>query len=579
MSDHTPPSGGGYGPAGPGPGGPGQYGPGGPGPYGPGGPGGPGQYGPAGPGGPGGPGPYGAGEYGAGGYGPGEPSYQQQPARNRGVKALIIGLVVALLVAGGAFAVYKLDPYNTFSADPAAADAVPADALFYFGVDLDPSAEQKVRAVQFLNHFPAFKENVDVTDAESDIRKSLFDQLAEESGCDVSFDDDVKPWLGYKFAFAGMPSGEEGAEEPDVLFALEVTDEAGAKDGFAKLATCGGGDGEFGMAFTGDYALVAETQSLADGFADDVTNGSLADDADFTSDLDSLGGLGFATMWVDIKDAVELFAPPQFATGDLDFLLSTYQRAAATFRFESDSVEVMASTFGEQTDIDSGDNKIVDLPESTALVVSESGGETRIDESWENVIKAAEGQGVDVESQIAQFEAETGLSIPEDLATILGENILLAVDAEGLTPEGLEDPSLVNVGIRLTNDPAELNAVYDKVISLVQEETGAELPLVKKDLGDGIVVATNDDYANKLSEAGTLGESAAFQSVTEDAAGKEFVLFFNFDSIEEQVVQAMEQDGTPAEVIDNVTPIQAFGVTSAVEGDYFVTSLRLSVND
>jgi hypothetical protein len=497
--------------------------------------------------------------------------------------------VVAVLLGGGAFAVYKLDPFGTFtSGTPAAAEAVPSEALFYVGVDLDPSAEQKVRAVQFLNHFPAFKENVDIADAESDIRKSLFDSAlkSSESSCDLSFDADVKPWLGYKFAFAGMPGdateGSEGPSTPNVVFSIEVSDESGAKEGLSKLGSCSGADSDFGVAFTGDYALLAETQSLADQYADDVAKGSLADDAGFKSDLDSLGDLGFATMWVDIKSSVELFVPPSMASGgDLDFLMNSYQRAAATFRFESNSVEIVASVFGDTVEIAHEDNKIVDLPESTAFAMSESGGETRLDETWQTVVDAAKNQGVDVDTQIAQFEAQTGLSLPDDIATLLGANIMFAVDAEGLSAAALasEDPSQINAGVRFTNDPAELNAVYNKVLSFVQTAAGREFPVSKKDLDDGLVVATNEDYAAKLGEDGSLGDSDAFTSVIDDAASKEFVLFFNFDSIEEQIVQAMQDDGTPAEVIENVTPIQAFGITSDVDGDYFTTRFRMSVND
>ncbi len=495
--------------------------------------------------------------------------------------------MVAVLLGGGAFAVYKLDPFGTFaSGTPAAAEAVPSEALYYVGVDLDPSAEQKVRAVQFLNHFPAFKENVDVSDAESDIRKSLFDAALKSSDCDLSFDDDVKPWLGYKFAVAGMPGdateGSEGPSAPEVLFAIEVSDETGAKEGLDKLASCSGADSDSGVAFTGDYALLTQTQSLADRYAGDVENGSLADDAGFKSDLDSLGDLGFATMWVDIKSSVEFFVPTSMASGgDLDFLLNSYQRAAATFRFESDSVEVVASVFGDTVEIDHEDNKIVDLPESTAFAMSESGGETRLDETWQTVVDAAKDQGVDVDTQIAQFEAETGLSLPDDIATMLGANIMFAVDAEGLSAAALnsDDPSQINAGVRFTNDPAELNAVYDKLLSFVQASADREFPVSKKDLDDGLVVATNDDYANKLAEDGTLGDSDAFTSVIDEAESKEFVLFFNFDSIEEQVVQALEDDGTPADVIENITPIQAFGITADVNGDYSTTRFRLSVND
>ncbi len=558
---------GGYGP---GPQGPGGYG----GPQGPGGQGpgsggygqGPGGYGPGGPGGPGGPPDY------------GQP-YQERPQR-RGVKALVIALVVAVVVAGSAFAVYKLDPFNTFSSEPAAAEAIPADALFYVGVDLDPSAQQKVKAVQFLNHFPAFKASIDVRDANSDIRKTIFDQALEQTPCDVSFDDDVAPWLGNKFAGAGMPASASG-EAPDFVFALEVTDEAGAKDGLKKLASCGGGDSSFGLAFTGGYALVAETQELADKFATDVEEKSLADDGDFTADLDSLGGVGFATLWVNVDDAIRLFGPPQLASGDLDFLTNTYKRAAATVRFENDSVEIVASTFGDNQDIEHGDNKIVDLPESTAFAVSEAGGARRVDQAYDAVVEAAKSSGVDVEGQIADFEAQTGLSIPEDIATVLGENIMFAVDADGLSADALQsaDPDQINAGVRFTSDPGDLTAIYDKVLALVQDETGRDFPVSKKDLDDGLVVATNDAYADELSQDGSLGETDAFQSVTDDAQSKEFVLFFDFDSIEDQIVEAVQADGESSEVIENIRPIQAFGLTSEVEGDYAVTTFRMSVND
>jgi len=489
----------------------------------------------------------------------------------------VIGLVVALVLGGSAFAVYKIDPFNLTGGGPAAAQAIPADALFYMGVDLDPAADQKVKAVQFLNHFPAFKNETNIGDPDSDIRKDIFEEALAQTGCDLSYDDDVEPWLGNKFALAGMPG--EG-DEPTGVFSLEVTDQNAAEDGLKKLAECAGE--EYGVAFTGDYALVAETQDEADSYVDDVDSGSLADDGDFKADMDSIGDIGFASLWVDIDEAVKLFAPPEMQSGDLDFLLENYQRAAATVRFESDSVEIAASVFGENEPVDAGDNKIVDLPESTAFAVSLAGGEERITQTYDSLVEAAKNAGVDVEGQIADFEAETGLVLPEDLGTVLGDNIMMALDSEGLTADAIssEDPTQVNVGVRFTNDPDELNAIYDKVVGLIQQESGTEeMPVSKKDLDDGMVLASNDDYADKLSEDGGLGDSDAFTSVIEDAQGKEFVLYFNFDSIEPQIVEAMQQDGENQEAIENVTPIEAFGITSDTEGDYAISTLRMSVND
>ena len=88
----------------------------------------------------------------------------------------IIAVVVAVVIAGSAVAFTVLK--DRFSAaGPQAAEAIPSDAVFYVGVDLDPSAEQKINALRFLNHFPAFKEASGVTDADTDIRKTFFDKV------------------------------------------------------------------------------------------------------------------------------------------------------------------------------------------------------------------------------------------------------------------------------------------------------------------------------------------------------------------------------------------------------------------
>lgn len=608
-----PPGAGGYPPGGPGatgPGGPSGYGPAAPGGYGPAGPGdygpgGPAGYGPAapgvgGPGDPGAPGGYGAG--GPGGYGPGgpggppdylvggpggQPPYRQPSAKNRGVKAAVIATVLAVVVAGGALAFYKLDPFSLFRAGPQAAEALPANAIFYVGVDLEPSAEQKVAALRFLNHFPAFRDRVGLDDENADVRKRAFEAAMAEEGCtDISYDDDVAPWLGGKFGVAGV-AGREGAAEPDVMVAMEVTDADAADAGLQKLQACEadavGGEPSFGFDISGDYAVLAETQALAEQFTASAEDASLADDDDFNSDMESLGDLGIATLWVDIAGSIDAFGPVAPGSDELGFLKTAYQRGAATIRFSSDSVELVTSIYGDTPSIDHGDNQIVDLPESTVFAMSEAGGGERLDASWDDIMTAAKEEvGADIETQISQFEAETGLTLPEDLSTVLGDNIMLAIDSEGLTAEAIEaeDPSLFNAGVRFTTDPEALNAIYNKVLALVNADAQQSLPFVKRDADDGIVIASNDGYAERLAALdGGLGDSGEFQSVTDDAASKEFVLFFNWDSVEEQILQAAENNGAPPEVIENLRPLRAFGITAAVEGDYLISTYRLSVND
>ena len=581
------PAGGGHGPSGPGgygsgPGGPGGYGPG---------QGGPGGYGPPGPGsfgpqGPGGYGPQGPGSHGPGG--PGEmlpPGGGRPPSRatGRGAKALIIGSVLALVVGGGAFAFYKTDPMNLFASGPQAAEAVPADALFYFGVDLDPSASQKVNALRFLNHFPAFKDATGVDNERTDVRRTIFSRAIEESGCsDLSSDDDLEPWSGSEFACAGMPSqGDDQSPQPVVV--VEVTDEGTAEKGLTKVGAAGSGD--FGLAFQGDYAVLAETQKLADRYADAAGEKSLADDSEFSADMESLGDLGVATGWADIKSAIDTFGPslpPDSLTG-LDLLRSTYQRGAVTVRFSADSAEVVSSVYGDTPDIDHGDNEIVDLPASTVFAFSEAGGDQRLEASWDAIKSAMESSGGDFEGQIAEFEAETGLSIPEDLQTVLGDNLMFALDSEGLTADVFadEDVSSIDLGAKFTNDPDELNSIYDKLLPLIEDEVGGDVPVVKKDTDDGIVLATNDEYADRLADGsgGTLGDSDAFTSVVDDAEDQEFVLFFNWDAVEGAALEAAQREGAPPEMIDNLRPLQAVAITSTTDDDYVKGSFVISVND
>ncbi|MBA3309965.1 MAG: hypothetical protein H0U28_07880, partial [Nocardioidaceae bacterium] len=188
----------------------------------------------------------------------------------------------------------------------------------------------------------------------------------------------------------------------------------------------------------------------------------------------------------------------------------------------------------------------------------------------------------DVDAQIAQFENQTGLALPADLQTIFGDNILFAVDQEGLTAAAIqaEDPTLFNAGVRFTSDPAALNAIYGKLLPLIQQEMEAGvLPFVKRDLDDGIAIATNEAYADKLGSDGGLGETDAFQSVIDDAAAQEFVAYFNWDSVEDPILQALQGQGEGQEVVDNLRPLEAFGATFDIEDNYMQISFQVSVND
>lgn len=573
--------------------GPGGYGP--PPPQGPGGygppPQGPGGYGPP-PQGPGVPPPAGFGGYGGPPQGPDvwtiQGPQQPEPRKSRTPKIIALTTALTLIVAGGATAFYVLDPLHLRTAGPQAAEALPATSIAYVGLDVDPSAAQKIDALRFLNHFPAFRDEIDI-DADDDIRKKIFEEALAEADCPgVSYKDSVEPWIGDKFGLAMLP-GDGDDSEPYPVVALKVDDVDAAETGFDELSECLDAESEqSGRAFNDDYMIVAETQEQADAAVDAAKSASLADDDDFKADMESLGDLGVATAWADIEGFLDL-APAEMASeelgADLDFVKSAYQRGAATFRFDNDHAEVVATIRGDAADIDHGDNEIVDLPASTAFALSESGGSNRLEESWDDIIEAAGGEGLDIEQQLADFEEQTGFSLPDDLQTLLGENLLFAIDSGSLTPDSLDafesgDLSSVDAGIRFTSDPDDLQDLYGRIVSLVEDSFGTTLPINDATFDDGMAIGTNDDYAQVLADLdGSLGDSDTFTSVIDDAASKEFVMYLDFDSIEDQVIDAMESNGVGADEIANIEPLRAFGYSTEVDGDYTKAIFRLSVND
>jgi hypothetical protein len=147
-------------------------------------------------------------------------------------KLIAIG-ASALAVAGiGVGAAYAAGALGGGGSQPDR--LVPATAVGYVSLDLDPSLGQKVDALRFLRRFPSARASLGSTD---DIRKWFFDQAVadDRSLSGLNYDRDVKPWIGDRFAVAALPGA--AGREPSALVVLQVTDEGKAKAGLAKLVS------------------------------------------------------------------------------------------------------------------------------------------------------------------------------------------------------------------------------------------------------------------------------------------------------------------------------------------------------
>lgn len=204
---------------------------------------------------------------------------------------------IALVAGGTVFAASHIGNHH----DPGPAAGLPSDTLAYAGIDLDPSAGQKIEALRALRTFPAFSHGLSV-DPSSDLRKLLVQDELKSDGCSLDWSKDVAPWLGNDIGAALVPTAGRGAQPVAVL---AVTDEAAAKKDLPKLLDCA--QLPHGLSIAHGWAVVAASDSVAKGVSTGAESGSLGDDTDFKTWVDRTGDPGVATFYAS-KDAGKTIA-------------------------------------------------------------------------------------------------------------------------------------------------------------------------------------------------------------------------------------------------------------------------------
>ena len=521
---------------------------------------------------------------------------QTAPGNDNRKRLIAVGVIVAggAVVAGGAWAATSF-----FATGAQPAEALPASTVAYASIDLDPSGGQKIEAIKTLRKFPAFTDEIDLR-ADDDLRERLFEEVLKSSACEgIDFADDVEPWLGSRAAMAAVDLGED---EPAPVGVIQVTDAGKAEDGVAKLVeTCGAEtDGDAGgWVVAGDWMVVAETEETAQQVVDAADGSTLAGDASFeewTGEagddgfmsvyvskgvikyLDDLGGMGgMGLMGMPASPMVEdgTMADEDGTTGGsgevpegLQQMIDDFDGMAATVRFDGGAVEVEYAVSNYQPDmtafIDSsnGADMVAGLPEDTVAAFGMS-----LEEGWAGAMldyleRTMPQESATIDEQIAELESQTGLTLPEDLETLLGEGVTVSLGS-GLDPDAVANggPGEVPMGIRIDGDAGEIQAVLDKIAAQAGPEM-AELMQVTE--GDGYaVLALQDGYRGQLEDGGSLGDSAAYSEVVESDEAQT-VLFVNFDTDDDWLVRLT---GDSPDISKNVKPLSALGVSGWVDGD------------
>lgn len=505
--------------------------------------------------------------------------------------ALVAGGIVAgvALLGAGAWAAWSF-----FATGAQPAEALPDSTIAYASIDLDPSGGQKIEALRTLKKFPLFEDEVGL-DTDDDVRQWIFEKIQDSGGCaDVDYADDIEPWLGDRFAIAAVDAGNE---QPDPVFVLQVGDEDAADAGLGELSDCA--DGEGAWAISDGWALVGETQEIVDQVSDDAADAPLSDDEDFTRWTDAAGDSGIVSMYAapgagsfladeldvfgGLDEAIACEAPctgysyvddgtgPDEVPDEVAKALEDFEGAAATVRFDDGGLELeVAGDAGEYGDaVTSGDqagDTVSTLPADTTAAIGLAFGE----DWFTNLVEQlATMEGSTPDELMDQIGEETGLDLPEDVQTVLGDSLALAV-GHGFDPDSLsasEQPDDFPVGIKVTGDPDEIGAVLDK---LPDDGVG----LFDHDQGDGVVVVGPDaDYRGLLVEDGGLGDSDAFRDVVENADDASAVVYVDLDA--DWLTQLWSDDDQARE---NLDPLDAVGLSTWLDDDAVHGVLKITTD-
>ena len=420
-------------------------------------------------------------------------------------------------------------------------DVVPASALAFLKVDLDPAANQKLAVYRLAERFPA---SADKVDDEDDVKDQLLAALFEDAE-GVDYAADIAPWIGDRAGIAALPSG---GEEPDALAAVAYRDRAAAEAGLSRLKAA---DPTIVYAFSekADYVLLGDTQAVVDAAVDPA---EVLGDADrYTGAVDALDGDQILTGWVDAAGFWGALTPEERqqaseATGAQGDLAPTGQ-AVFGVRADDRYLEVQGRTVDATADVlreveiggEKGSGMVQDLPESTLLALSVTG----LGDGLATLYDRTAGGAADALG-LTESAAEFGLSLPQDLRVLLGEETMLAVF-------GQED-----VALRSRGDGEEAFPLAQRLAQAFEDNGGPPTDDKLRDLEAGVAVGAAPAALDQVTASdGGLGDSDRFQLAVPDADDAGVVLYVD-------VVRLLEL-GVAEDTVDrsSVEPLEAVGLT------------------
>lgn len=460
-------------------------------------------------------------------------------------------------------------------------DVLPDTVLAYADIDLDPAAQQKVNLVRLLGRFPEVEEEYG---KEPDIRAVVVDWLAEGTELEGA---DVDQWIGDRVG-VGI-SWDADADTLTPVAAIQVSDVDEAVADLRQVleadqvATTDGY-----VVITGDlFSELDELDGLGGLLDPDVPSSQTAEqvvaagESAPLSQSDAYTGVfdrledGLLTMYVDgerIAAAGEQLVEVPGDAGLTDALEQAGDagQTGAVVRAEPNALEVVAWSSLTAPAGGGPAELMASLPDSTLVAVELTGGAELVAQRWAEALESADQTELapgDLDRSLAELEAQYGITVPDDIETLMGDDLVLAVDGEGLLT------GVPGIGVRSVTDPAAGDNLASRIESALASVTGG-FGITARGTDDGMVVASSEDYAGALvSGDGGLGSDPTFQDALPDAGKASYLMWVDFSAVSSFVaLAAPEASGL-------IEPLEALGVTVTSDDDGSTARARLVFGD
>jgi hypothetical protein len=430
------------------------------------------------------------------------------------------------------------------------ATAIPASAVFYAEATVRPDDETAATLEELAGR-------VAPIDDPGAFAIAQIDSFFADEEVDLSYAEDIEPWLGEKAGFALVSP----TEDESYIFAVETTDEAATRETLDKIAAAtpeteqeaSSDDVEYLQTEDGtavgvtDGLLLLATEANFQAALDAISGDSLADSETYTSELDALADDPLATAYADPGAAIEA----SIASGETSPEDEEQTRALLGDAIDQPLVAAV-TVASDSVGIEASAGEVPGFPASASPLLEELPGDSwfaaalpDIGTTIANTLDQFASLGSLSEMSITpdelgeQLESETGL----DLEQTLGQIGDLGVYVRGA---GIDELDLGAI-LELT-DTTAAGELLSTLQQAAQQQPGSgvgppldpaadgfsvdvddsdEIRLVNVEVTEGRieVEAAADRQVAETEPAGALSEDPGFQSA-KDALGDDFGVGF-----------------------------------------------------